>query len=105
MPRLIFRELIWNAHDYEWSEEGHAVSIANFDFESHGLMHRGLSARILQPEGEPDAPPRIFGPSNYDGEIDLEAFRLAAADYYLKAARAGLRGDHAVWAKEVEYLI
>ena len=97
MIRVIFRSIELDVQDYEWSEDEHVVSIVDFDLEENGLMNRGLSARIVQPEG---APLMISSPTNYDGPLDLQAFRTAAAAYYREARREGARGK---WARSVEY--
>lgn len=102
MIRVIFKELFWNVQDYEWSGDGHIVSIANFDLEENGLLNRGLSVRILQPAGSPceSAPLEIAHPTNYDGPLDFEAFREAAMAYYREACSEGMRK---IWRRPVEF--
>ncbi len=97
MIRVIFKSIELDVQDYEWSEDDHVVSIVDFDLEENGLMNRGLSARIIQHVG---APLDISSPTNYDGPIDLQAFRAAAACYYLEACGEGAKGK---WARSVEY--
>lgn len=103
--RVIFRELVWNVPDYEWSEDEHIVSIVNFDLEIDGLWNGGLSARILQPADSPceTAQLKISCPTNYDGPFDFEAFREAAASYYREACREGFEGEHTLWSRPVEF--
>lgn len=102
MIRVIFRELVRDVQDYEWNEDGHIVSIVDFDIEENGLMNRGLSARILQPADSPCETARleISRPTNYDGPLDFEAFREAAASYYREACREGM---HKTWSRMAEF--
>lgn len=102
MIRVIFKELEWDVQDYEWSEDGHVVSIVNFDLEENGLMNRGLSARILQPVDSPceTAHLEISHPTNYDGPLDFDAFSDAASSYYREACREGMQKT---WSRIVEY--
>jgi hypothetical protein len=103
--RVIFREIVWNVQDYEWSENEHVVSIVNFDLEVDGLWHRGLSARILQPADIPceTAPLDVSRPTNYDGPLDFDVLREAVVSYHSEACREKAAGSNRVWSRNVEY--